>query len=227
MKEHVLNDPYQRGQQEYLERYGLFVEKARLWRVVGLSTTFLSVVLGSGLVYLANTSKFVPYFVQLDNNDKVSVKILASSPGEGELRKRTVAHQLRHWLQNTRSVVADNDVQRLHVARSFSLVASGSPAYNFLADYFSHKENNPYQRATKNTVTPEVTSILRPSSTTWQVNWKETITPLTGVGGTTKMYQALIGVKFRNAMSETEIVNNPTGLLVDSLTWSKINVEQK
>lgn len=227
MTETELNDPFYRGLKNWTERLGSFAEKAALWRTVGLSTTFLSVVLGIGLVYVANTKKYIPYFVSIDGNDKITVKIASNIKGESELRQRTITHQLTYWIANTRSVVTDEIVQKLHIGKSYQMVASGSPAYNFLTEYFRNEKNNPYQRSANYTVTPEITSILRPSDTTWQIDWREKIIPLTGIGGVTKHYRALIGVKFREAMSEAEIVSNPTGVLVDELSWSQINVEKK
>lgn len=211
-------NPYLDARREWNERYGEFVAQAKQWRVIAAlccATAFAAVV---GVVWIGSQSKLVPYLVEVTRKGEVVSGHLASptSAMNDDLVRSIVAGFVEDW----RSVSVDAGVQQKVIARTYAHLSSGDPAYNAVNGFF--QTNNPFERAAKETVTIEIRSVLKTSASSFQIEWQEETRDRRG-GAVIAVahFKAAAIVALVPPAKEEEIMQNPIGLYVRELTWSR------
>ena len=131
---------------------------------------------------------------------------------------RLVRYQLADLIRKVRSIVADGAAEKQLLDSAYAH-ASGA-ATRFLNDHY--KEHNPFLRMQERTVSVEVTSVLPlPASDSWQLQWTETHRGLDGAVLARERWQALLAVEIRPGNTPEQIEQNPLGLYVTDIQWTK------
>lgn len=211
----ALQSPYVDARREWNERYGDYISRARTWQIVALSAIGLSAVLVFGLVDMAKSSKVVPYIVEVDKLGQA----VAVRPAEvaGKPDQRIVRFQLANYITNARSVTPDRVVQKKWLDAVYA-VSSGSAAA-FLNDYY--KQNDPFTKGRTSLVSVDLQNAPLPlSDNTWQVQWTETTRGLNGLVENVTRYQAILTVTTFEPTTAQQIIANPTGIVVDQISWA-------
>lgn len=213
--EGAMENPYIAGKREWNERYGSYVARARTWQLVAMGSLGLAALLGMALVHQASQSKVQPFIVEVDKLGQA----VAVRPAEAvtTLDERIVRAQLANYVASARNVTPDPMVQKRWLDGIYAV--SGPAAVAFLNDHY--QKTDPFKLGTTTMVSSEVQPPLKLSEKTWQVQWAETRRGLNGqVEGITR-WQAIFTVAVFPPTTAQQILANPTGLVIEQLTWTQ------
>ena len=206
--------PYQRAAQVWDERIGSARVQARNWRFMAFGCLALAIGLSGGVVWQAGRSTITPYVVEIDTLGQtraVGPAIAAYEPTDAQ-----IAYHLARFIENVRSLSIDPIVVRQNWLRAYDYATDR--AANTLNDYA--RENDPFSRVGQRTVTVEVTSIVRSSSDSFDVRWREQSFENGTLAATTR-YTAVLSIVLQPPRTEEALRKNPLGIYVHALNWSR------
>ena len=119
-------NPYTAARQEWDERYGDLISRAKHWRLIAFLSMATTLVCVTGMVTIGYRSHTVPYVVALDEVGRAVPVIPAKQVAVKDVRlqEATVAR----WITNLRTVVIDPVVQRKMVDEVYALASASSAA---------------------------------------------------------------------------------------------------
>lgn len=209
-------NPYLAARLEWNERYHGFVRAKRNWQVIALVALVVNAMLGLGILWQASQSRVTPYVVEVDELGQTLV--IGPAEKARNTDPRLVRYQLAELIRKVRSIVGDGAAEKQLLDSAYAH-ASGA-ATRFLNDHY--KEHNPFLRMQERTVSVEVTSVLPlPASNSWQLQWTETHRGLDGAVLARERWQALLAVEIRPGNTPEQIEQNPLGLYVTDIQWTK------
>lgn len=210
--------PYLAARREWNERYSDHISTANNWRIAALGSIAVSLILAGGLVWVSGQAKVVPYYVETNSYGEVTRVQRADKAGQPTQKQIKAA--LRQWVIGARTVYADSRATQEVVNNTYALTFPDSPAYTTLAAY--HRDNNPYQRAQKETVEVSWHGASLIGGDTWQIEWTETIKSRTGkLIGDPITYVATITTRWAAPTEEETITINPYGIYVQQFSWTE------
>ncbi|MBV8750658.1 MAG: conjugal transfer protein [Candidatus Eremiobacteraeota bacterium] len=212
-------DPYLDAQSVWMERYGSYVKQAYNWRLLAMLEAVALIVAVIGLLYLNTQSKLIPYVVAVDKIGQA----FAVQPADraSPVDPRVVRAELANWIVKARSVVTDRIVERRALSDVYAIVPDGTAARGYLDAYYQQKGNDPFDRATRETVEVSITAILPISPTTYTVQWQEQRRDLRGKDQGTHEWEASVGIAFQPPKDESVILRDPLGLYITTLDWTQ------
>jgi len=211
----AVETPYLAARREWNERYGDYIARARTWQIVAVCALGLSGVLGLSLAQIAGQAKVQPFVVEVDKlGEAVAVK---PADAAGIPDERIIRFQLANFITNARSVTPDPIVQKRWLDGVYAISTSSAQA--FLNDYY--KKADPFNVARTSMVAVDIQTALPLSKTTWQVNWTETRRGLNGLVEGSTRWQAVLTINVFPPTTAGQIVANPTGVVVDQVTWTQ------
>ena len=209
-------NPYLAARLEWNERYHGFVRAKRNWQVIALVALVVNAMLGLGILWQASQSRVAPYVVEVDELGQTLV--IGPAEKARNTDPRLVRYELAELIRKVRSIVADGAAEKQLLDSAYAH-ASGA-ATRFLNDHY--KEHNPFLLMQERTVSVEVTSVLPlPASDSWQLQWMETHRGLDGAVLARERWQALLAVEIRPGNKPEQIEQNPLGLYVTDIQWTK------
>lgn len=212
------HNPYLNARQEWLERYGSYINRAAQWRM----TAFIALMLLGGSIMCnviqANQVKAIPYIIEVDKLGKAAVAARADQASAAPLR--LVQAEIAACITDWRTVTADIELQKQMIQR-LSFFVAGS-AKGVLKEWFT--ANNPYEIAKSGKlVHVEIKSLPLPvSSTSYRVEWTETVRAHSGVALESHTYEATVSVQINPPTSEAVLLRNPGGVYITSLSASRV-----
>lgn len=206
--------PYQRAAQVWDDRIGSARAQAKNWRLMAFGTLALSSILSSALIWQSAQSRVVPYVVEVDRLGEAR----AVSRAQGDYRPTDpqIAWHLGRFIENVRTVSLDPVLMRRAWLSAFDF-ASPKGA-RFLADYARVSE--PFAHLGEDTVSVQVTSVVRASDRSFQVKWRETRYRNGSEAGSSG-WTAILSVIGRTPASADALRKNPLGIFVDAIDWSR------
>lgn len=211
-------NPYLNARQEWNERYGDYISQARSWKIAALVSLGVCAVSVVGVIVMANSSRIVPYVVEVNRlGDAVGVHRADQARA---LDPRVVKAQLARFITAWRSVSPDVAVQKRTLEDMYAFLSAGDPATVALNEYM--KANNPYERATTETVSVTIENVLPLAGETWQIDWLEERRSRSGELKDVKRWRAAITPAFKQPTDEMTILRNPLGLYTREISFSPI-----
>lgn len=206
--------PYQRAGQLWDERIGSARVQARNWRLMALGGLLLSTGLSGGLLWQSMQSRVVPYVVEVDSLGETR----AIAPLKEGYRPTDpqIAWHLGRFIRNVRSVSLDPVLMRANWLSAYDFVTGRGG--RFLNEYA--RSAQPFRRVGERTVSVQVTSVVRASDRSFQVQWKETAYERGQVAGVSR-WTAILSVEVRPPASADELRKNPLGLRIEAIDWSR------
>lgn len=208
--------PYLDARREWLERYGSYVSRARQWRVVALIALGLAIVAVAGVIVLASQVRVVPYIVEVDGQAR-TVGVYPAERLEGGT-PTLIRAAVARWINDWRMVTADGAVQREAIDRVYAHLSSGSAGATAVNGWY--RDNSPFERAARETVTVEVRQVLELTSGTWRAEWVEQSRSRAGTIGGEQVVTATLTLA-RGAVDAQAILANPLGVYVVGIDWSR------
>jgi len=205
-----------RARDEWDNRWSRAAQRERNWQVMALLCFLFSGLEGGVIAVLASQSKITPYVVAVDKLGQP----YTFGPAEqlGQVDERLYRYLLALFIYNVRAIVADPEAQKVLATRAYEYAARD--AARFLTAHY--QKDNPFERAKRETVTVVVTSALKLSRNSWQVDWTEHHTSLSSIGEADEHWRAVLHVALNPPTTAEAILTNPIGLFVVDMTWTKI-----
>ena len=206
--------PYQRAGQLWDERIGSARVQAQSWRLMAFGGLLLAGGLSAALVWQSMQSRVVPYVVEVDRMGEAR----AVAPAESDYRPSDaqIAWHLARFVRQVRSVSLDPVLMRRSWMSAYDFVTPRGA--RFLSDHA--RVAKPFARIGERTVSVQVTSVVRASDTSFQVEWTESAYERGTPAGTSR-WTAMLTVRVRPPRSADTLRKNPLGLYVEAIDWSR------
>lgn len=213
--------PYLAARNEWNERYGSYIAAARQWRMVAWLSLVVTAVAVASVGYFASQNKLIPYIVEIDGDGEIAAVRPATQAVNADVQARMVRWQVSQFVRDWRTVSPDGQMAKAAVDRVFALMSAAYPANAAIGEWF--RENNPFTRASENSVSVEIQQVLPVSDKSWRVDWTETTRPRTQGNKTAPpvSWTATVTVLAGGAVSEKTLLLNPTGLVVTDVSWQQ------
>jgi type IV secretion system protein VirB5 len=211
------DDPYLRARKEWNERYGSYIARARNWRYAAFGSISVSVILAIGVVSLAQESRVEPFVVEVN---KLGEAVAVAPATEAAMpNNRVIDATLAEFINRTRMTWPNLAVGQRLSKEAYRYVGAGTQAQQFLNNYLQNKFANQKPGVVK---TVQVNSVATIGKNTWQVDWAETETGTSNGTSATKNYQAIIHIVIESPTTEQEILENPLGIYIKTLSWNQV-----
>lgn len=210
----VPETPYQKAKQVVDNRLGSALVRGKNWRLAFFGQTVLSGILAVGFVWQSAQATVTPYVIEVD--DKGGVKAVGPAAGKFIPNDAQIANQLARFISNVRSVSIDPVVLRENWLEAYSYATDqASVTLNSYA-----QKNDPFSEVGQRSVTVDISSVVRSSSDSFEIRWRET-SYRGGAQIGAQTYTAMLSVVIQPPTDADTLHRNPLGLYVHSLHWSK------
>jgi type IV secretion system protein VirB5 len=220
--DHDLDTPYLRARQEWDARMGTAVIHAKNWRLATFVSLGVLVLSTGGMIFLGSRPKAVPHIVQIDAiGAPTHLGPLAPSGETYVPSEATLKYHLRRFVEDTRSISSDAALLRKNWLDAYNLVTPRGA--NMLTAYVGKPENDPFKRSAEQRVTVEVAAMVKVSTDTWQIDWRESTWDKSGApAGSPSVWRGMFKISMQLPTTEEAITKNPVGLFVDEFHWDKV-----
>ena len=216
-------NPYLNAKRAWNEHVGALINSRLIWQTVAMLALLIALGAVGGLIVSATQSKFIPYVVEVDTLGQPAAMKMADRAAEAD--ERVVRASLATFIHDVRMVSFDRTAQNDAIWRVFAMLRSSDPATVKITDYMQDANTSPTKRAEEISVGVEISSVLRQTGETWEVNWTERVWNRQGVQVEQYRMRGLLTVFVSSpttATSEDDIRRNPLGVFVKDFTWSRI-----
>lgn len=206
--------PFQRAGQLWDERIGSARVQARNWRLMAFGCLGLTTALSGGLLWQSLQSRVVPYVVEVDRLGEP--RAVAPADAGYHPTDPQIAWFLGRFITSVRSVSLDPVLMRRDWLSAYDFTTRRGAV--FLGDYA--RSADPFGHVGEQTVSVQVTSIVRASDRSFQVKWIETRFEHGAQVGSTH-WTGILTVVLKPPASADALRRNPLGLYVDAIDWSR------
>jgi type IV secretory pathway TrbF-like protein len=206
--------PYQAAARVWDERIGSARVQARNWRLMAFGCLLLALMMAGGLVWRSAKSIVTPYVVEVDKAGQVRAVGEAATPYRP--KDAQIAYHLAHFVTLVRSLSIDPVVVRQNWFDAYDYTTDRGAAV--LNEYA--RANDPFARVGNESVTVQITSVVRASDTSFNVRWTEQRF-VNGAQADTQRWNAVISTVLQSPRSEQRLRKNPLGIYVNGLSWSR------
>ncbi len=206
--------PYQAAAQVWDDRIGSARVQAKNWRLMAFGCLVLALLMAGGLVWRSAQSIVTPYVIEVDQAGQVRAVGEAATPyrpGDAQ-----IAHHLARFVTLVRSLSIDPIVVRQNWLDAYDYTTDKGAAV--LNDYA--RTNDPFARIGKESVTVQITSVVRASDTSFNVRWTEQ-RYVNGAPAGTERWNAVLSTVLQTPRTEQRLLKNPLGIYVNGLSWSR------
>ncbi|MBT9508620.1 conjugal transfer protein TrbF [Rhodoferax sp.] len=206
--------PYQAASQVWDQRIGSATVQAKNWRLMAFGCLSLALLMAGGLVWRSAQSIVTPYVVEVDSAGQVRAVGEAATPYKPN--DAQIAYHLARFLTDVRSLSIDPVVVRQNWLEAYEYTTDkGAATLNEYA-----RVNDPFARIGQNSVSVEVTSVVRASDSSFQMRWIER-NYANGAPSVTERWTAVVSVVLQPPRTEERLRRNPLGIYVNGLSWSR------
>ncbi|MGB3291320.1 MAG: conjugal transfer protein TrbF [Burkholderiaceae bacterium] len=206
--------PYQVAAQVWDDRIGSARVQARNWRLMAFGCLLLALLMAGGLVWRSMQSIVTPYVVEVDNAGQVRAVGEAATPYRPS--DAQTAHHIARFITLVRALSIDPVVVRQNWLDAYDYTTDKGAAV--LNDYA--RVNDPFTRIGKESVTVQITSVVRASDSSFNVRWTER-RYVNGASAGLERWTAVVSIVHQPPRTEARLRQNPLGLYVNGLSWSR------
>lgn len=205
--------PYQRAGQVWDERMGLTLAHARNWRRMAFANLLVAGFLGAGWWMQAQQTVVKPFVVEVSQWGQTQ-RITALNQ-RYEPTQAQVGRALADWVRNVRGKSVDPVVIRQNWLAAYDLVTPRTAAFlNAWA-----QTNDPFAELGREATAIEVLNVVRRSSRTYDLQWRETRF-VNGQQASQTRWRALITFRIQAPKTEAELLKNPLGIRIEDVSWT-------
>jgi type IV secretion system protein VirB5 len=206
--------PYQSAAQAWDDRIGSSRVQARNWRLMAFGCLLLALLTVAGLVWRAGQSLVTPFVVEVDSGGQIRAVGEAVTPYRPN--DAQTAHHLGRFVTLVRSLSIDPVVVRQNWLDAYGYTTDRGAAV--LNDYA--RVNDPFTRIGKESVTVQITSIVRASDASFNLRWTER-RYVNGAAAGLERWTAVVSIVLQAPRTEEKLRRNPLGIYVNGLSWSR------
>ncbi|HEL5340859.1 TPA: conjugal transfer protein TrbF [Stenotrophomonas maltophilia] len=206
--------PYQAAAQVWDERLGSARVQATNWRLMAFGCLTLALLMAGGLIWRSAQSIVTPYVVEVDRSGQVRAvgeAATAYQPADAQ-----VAHHLARFVTLVRSLSIDPVVVRRNWLDAYDYTTDRGAAV--LNEYA--RANDPFARIGRESVTVQITSIVRASDSSFNVRWTEERF-VNGAPAGVERWTAVVSIVLQTPRTEQRLRANPLGIYVNGLSWTR------
>ncbi|MFD1838802.1 conjugal transfer protein TrbF [Paracidovorax cattleyae] len=205
--------PYQSAAQAWDERIGSARVQAKNWRLMAFGCLSLALLIAGGLVWRSAQSLVTPYVVEVD---KEHVRAVGEAVTPYQPTDAQIAFHLAQFITRVRSLSVDPVVVRQNWLDAYNYTTDkGAGVLNDFA-----RSNDPFARVGKESVTVQITSVVRASESSFNVRWTEQRFANGALAGTER-WTAVVSIVLQPPRTEQKLRKNPLGIYVNGLSWSR------
>ena len=219
-KEKSSSNPYLNVQRKWDDRYGTEVKEKKIWQKFSIISLSLNIVLVIAVTYYGTRSQYIPY--ALKTNDSSTTIQVVKLDATAEIDPKIISSQLAQFVSDIRTVTTDGKLKKKMQERVYTLCGStdGGTSLNTVQEFW--RKNDPFEIAKVMNISVAVTSVMALNTTnTYQIQWTETAI-VNGIEREKINWSGFFEVSKKNLTTWAEILNNPTGLVVKSISWSQV-----
>lgn len=205
---------YQKAGQVWDERIGSARVQAQSWRWMAFGGLLLSGGLAGGLLWQSLQSRVVPYVVEVDALG--AARAVAPAVGAARPTDPQIAWHLGRFVKQVRSVSLDPVLMREQWLEAYELL---TPRAKLFVDAYA-RAADPFASPGERTVSVAITSIVRASDRSFQVEWTESAFERGSPAGRSR-WTAILTVMVRPPRTADALRRNPLGIHVDGIDWSR------
>ena len=206
--------PYQAAAQAWDARIGTARVQAKNWRLMAFGCLVLALLMAGGLVWRSAQSIVTPYVVEVDSGGQVRAVGEAATPYRPD--DAQTAHHLARFITLVRSLSIDPVVVRQNWLDAYDYTTDRGAAV--LNDHA--RTNDPFTRIGKESVTVQISSVVRASDSSFQVRWREHRF-VNGAAAGVERWTAVVSIVLQTPRTEQRLRRNPLGIYVNGLSWSR------
>ena len=159
--------PHQAAAQVWDDRIGSSRVQAKNWRFMAFGCLLLALLMAGGLVWRSAQSIVTPYVIEVDQAGQV--RTVGEAATQYRPADAQIAFHLAHFVTLVRSLSIDPIVVRQNWLDAYDYTTDKGAAV--LNDYA--RTNDPFARIGRESVTVQITSVVRASDTSFNVRWTE------------------------------------------------------
>lgn len=218
------DNPYLNARRAWNDHTRDLVSSRQSWQIIGVLALLVALAAVGGIIHMGSQSRFVPYVVAVD---KIGQAVAAGPANKASPADQRVVHaEVASFINDARLVTPDVELQRAAIFRIYAKLSGNDPATAKMNEWLNGREAaSPFSRATKETVSIQIESVIQQTQETWQVDWIETTRDRQGVEKLAPFrMRALVTVYVvapTPATTEEQIRKNPLGVYVRDYSWSK------
>lgn len=210
----VATTPYQRAAQVWDDRMGAARVQAANWRLAAFVALALAFALAAAFVWRSSQSIITPYVIELESDG--AARAVKPAVADYQPTDAQIAFHLGEFIKNVRSVSIDPIVVRENWLKAYTYATD--QAAQTLSDYA--RVNDPFAEVGKRSVSVDIVSVVRSSNDSFELRWRET-TYLSGVRQGQETHTAILAVVINPPRDEATLHQNPLGVYVHGVNWSK------
>ncbi|NGY05906.1 conjugal transfer protein TrbF [Solimonas terrae] len=206
--------PYQAAGQAWDQRLGSARAQAANWRLMAFGCLLLALLMAGGLVWRSGQSLVTPYVVEVDSAGEVRAVGEAATPYRPA--DAQIGYQLARFITLVRSLSIDPVVVRQNWLDAYDYTTDRGAAT--LNDYA--RTHDPFAHVGQESVTVQVTSVVRASDSSFQLRWTEQHY-VNGETSSVERWTAMLSIVVQPPRTEQKLRRNPLGIYVNGLSWSR------
>jgi type IV secretion system protein VirB5 len=206
--------PYQSAAQVWDERIGSARVQAKNWRLMAFGCLTLALLMAGGLVWRSAQSIVTPYVVEVDQAGQV--RAVGEAATQYRPTDAQIAHHLAGFVTRVRGLSIDPIVVRQNWLDAYDYTTDKGAAV--LNDYA--RTHDPFARIGKESVTVQITSVVRASESSFNVRWTER-RYVNGAAAGQERWTAVVSIVLQTPRTEDRLRKNPLGIYVNGLSWSR------
>lgn len=211
---------YLKARDEWDNRIGSVVVSAKNWRVIGVMSLGLSLLLSMGVIYQTSLNKIVPMVIALDRisgEPKIIGKVteIGYQPQIAEIK-----YFLSSFVWKIRTVSKDPVLIKQNWLEAYKFMRPR--AAQILNEMTNRDIQSPLKKIGERTVLVEIISITKVGDgNSYQVRWQES--EYSANGGLEDRYNmsGVFSVEFDTPEDEGTLAINPLGLFVSGFEWGR------
>lgn len=211
---------YKKAKQEFDHVMARPLIQKRNWQIISAVLLVSNLILVSGLIFLAKDKKVLPYLIEVDKLGRAQYVGIPKSIQYDD--QAVIKSFIYDFIERSRTVSFDFDLMSKNISKAVA-VADQNTVNNFLTTYY--RDNNPFEKAKKESVSVEPVGLLKQSSKSYIVEWDETTKTKDYKVLSTVRYKAFIQVDKLKDTSLQDLESNPDNpfnYIVTNLSWSKL-----
>jgi type IV secretion system protein VirB5 len=173
-----------------------------------------SFLIAGALGWVSTRSSIIPYVIEINRDG--DIRSVGPALENYRPTDAQIAYQLSRFVRNVRSLPLDPIVLREDWLEAYRYVtARGAMVLNEFA-----RAADPFARVGRESVAIETTSVVRASTSSFQVRWIERVY-VNGSLSSTQHWTAILSTVMRPPRDEDSLRGNPLGIYIDGLDWSR------
>jgi len=212
--------PFLRAQQEWDDRIGATVVRAKNWRVAFVISSLTTLTLSLALIQQTAQSRVIPVVVGLDKERGEAVVLGRVTEGAFLPSVLEIKFFITHFINLVRNVPSDPVLIRQSWLKAYLFLRR--EAANQLNDITNKDESSPLKKIGAQTVTVQPVSVVQVAgSSSYQARWQETVYDDHGNQIENYIMNGVFTIELEPPRDEKILNENPLGLYIRSFQWNK------